>query len=788
MGLGITVAVVLLIMASTIWYKLYASLPDLSGEVSIQGAGLAIDVESDGFGIPSISASSRLDAIKILGFVTARDRLFQMDLMRRKSAGRLAELFGKPAVEIDILQRHLNFLGVAKDIVRNLPVDQKQVLSAYADGINAYLLQAETLPFEFVVIGYRPEPWKPEDSMLVALAMFQQLSWNQRDERMLTVMDATLPPDVVVFFTPDADAYDRVLLGGRESRRPMQPIPIKALTSLLDTVTDKVGANIVDINSAWIGSNNWAVGGSKTVDGRAILANDMHLALTVPNLWYRAIIRYDQVELSGMLIPGLPVLIAGTNNKIAWGHTNILADVVDLVSLEINPDNPSEYLSPDGWKPFVIRKEIIEIKDGDTRVIEIKDTLWGPVDPKPLLGQAVAVRWTALLPDAVNMEMLYLDKARTMQQAIAIFNRAGIPPTNIMLADDQGSIAWTYAGKFPLRHGFDGSISRSWGAGKIGWDGYIDADELPRVIDPPSGFLVSANNRTLGLMYPYVIGHNYAHSYRAFRISQRLKNMEHIKEQDLLKLQLDTTTEFYEFYRNLALSVLTEDTHSKSPELYDVRQALEQWNGKADVNSEGLPVLVEFRKRLAYRIITPYLGVCRQQDPSFSYRWYKMETPLRRLLTEKIPAILPNRHYKDWDALIVETLKQSVTRLKARFAVSSMSDLQWGRTNMLAISHPFSRVAPVLSRFLDMPVRAMGGCSYCVKVIGKKYGATERMVISPGKSKDGILHMPTGQSGHPLSPHYDDQHGYWERGLPLPFNPGPSENTMHFVRNASAHP
>ncbi len=781
MGLAITAAVVLLITASTIGYKLYASLPELSGEVLIQGVASPVSVESDEFGIPSISASSRLDAVKILGFVTARDRLFQMDLMRRKSAGRLAELFGQPAVEVDIRQRHLNFLGVAKDIAENLPGDQKQVLSAYADGVNAYLLQMENLPFEFVVLGYRPELWKPEDSMLVALAMFQQLSWNQRDERMLTVMGATLPPEVVAFFTPDTDAYDSVLLGGRESRRPMQPIPIKALTSLLGPETDRVGANLVNIDSAWIGSNNWAVSASKTIDGRAILANDMHLGLTVPNLWYRAIIRYDDIELSGILIPGLPLLIAGTNNKIAWGHTNALADVVDLVTLEINPDSSSEYLSPDGWKSFEIRKETIAIKDVDAREIEIKNTIWGPVDSKTLLGKPVAVRWTALQPGAVNMEMLYLDKAETLQQAIGIFNRAGIPPTNIMLADDRGRIAWTYAGKYPLRHGFDGSVSRSWSTGDIGWNSYINPKELPKIIDPPSGFLVTANNRMLGSRYPYAIGHNYAYSYRAFRISQRLKSMKYIEETDFLKLQLDTNTEFYEFYRNLALSVLTDNALDKNPELRDVRQVLEQWNGKADANSKGLPVLVEFRKRLAYHVITPYLGACREREPSFSYRWYKMETPLRRLLTEKIPAILANRQYRNWDELIVENLKQSVSNLKAQFGVASITDLQWGSANKLAISHPFSRVAPILSRFLDMPVREMGGCSYCVKVIGKKYGATERMVISPGKSEEGILHMPTGQSGHPLSRHYDDQQHYWDRGLPLPFNPGPSKNTMYFI-------
>jgi len=779
--LGIGTAVVGLAMVLMVGYVLYASLPDLTGEVSIQGIELPAEVEFDRFGIPSISASSRSDAFKVLGFLIARDRLFQMDLMRRKSAGLLAELFGEPAVQTDIFQRKLGLGAAARDIVRNLPWDQKKVLLAYVEGVNAYIQHTETLPFEFVTLGYHPEPWKPEDSMLVALAMFQQLSWNQHDERMLTVMRTVLPPEVVAFFTPDSDEFDSVLLGGQESRRPIQPIPIKALSSLLQSVTAKTDVNVVTTNSAWIGSNQWAVSGTKTVDGRAILANDMHLALTVPNLWYRAKIHYDDIELSGMLIPGLPLFIAGTNNKIAWGHTNVLADVLDLVTLEINPGNSSEYLSPDGWKSFVTVKETIKVKNNDARVIEIKKTIWGPVDSKPLLGQPVAVRWTAVLPDTVNMEMLYLDKVETLEQTISIFNRSGIPPTNIMLADDQGRIAWTLAGKFPLRHGFDGSTSHSWSTGSVGWDSYINPEELPKVIDPPTGFLATANNRTLGSQYPYVIGHNYAHSYRAFRISQRLKNMKQIEETDMLKLQLDTKTEFYEFYRNLALSVLTEEAVGENTDLYDVRQALTQWDGKADVNSEGLPVLVEFRRRLAHQVITPYLSACLQRDPSFFYRWYKIETPLRRLLTEKVPAILPNRRYGNWDALIVETLKESIINLKGKFAVRSIADLNWGYTNSLAISHPFSQVLPILRYFLDMPIREMSGCNYCVNVVVKKYGATERMVISPGKSEDGILHMPTGQSGHPLSPHYDDQHWYWERGLPLPFKPVPSESILHVV-------
>lgn len=779
--LGIAVTVIFLGIVLVVWYQLRASFSDLPGTVRIGAIESPVLVELDKLGIPTISASSRLDALSVLGFVTARDRLFQMDLMRRKSAGKLAEILGEPAVGIDIRQRHLGFHRAAKEIVANLPKHHKQALLAYAEGFNAFLSQANNLPLEFIALGYQPEPWRIEDSILVALTMFQQLTWNEHDERMLTVMVETLPKDVVAFFTPDRDEYDVVLLGGPKSRRPLQSIPIKALASLPLTEAIIAESKALNTGAALIGSNNWAVNGSKTFDGRAILANDMHLGLSVPNIWYRTVISYGEVELSGLILPGLPILIAGTNSKVAWGHTNILADVIDLVRLEINPLNSSEYLTPYGWKAFATTTEVIQIKESEDREIVVKDTIWGPVSTTALLGRSVAIRWTALQPDAVNMEMLELDKVERLEQAIAVLNRSGTPPTNVILADSQGRIAWTYAGKFPRRYGFDGTVSQSWSANTIGWDGYIEADELPTVIDPPSGYLVTANNRTLGSEYRYGIGHNYAHSYRAFHIGQRLSKMQNIQEQDLLQLQLDTTTEFYEFYRNLALSVLTQEATRNEPELRLLRRLITKWDGKADRDSQGLPVLVEFRKRLAQHVIIPYLTVCRDREASFYYQWYKMETPLRRLLTEKIPSILPSRRFKDWNELILKTLQQTAADLKIRFDVSSLAELRWGRVNRIKISHPLSRAVPWLSQFLDMETMDLGGCSYCVKVIRQSYGATERMVISPGKSQDGILHMPAGQSGHPLSPHYGDQHRYWVQGRPLRFNPGQAKNTIRFV-------
>lgn len=763
-----------------IFYKLAASRPTLDGTFHLAGLGAPVKVASDSLMVPAIEAHSRVDAFRVLGFISARDRLFQMDLMRRKSAGRLAEVLGAGALALDRQQRYLGFERAARRILAQLPKDQMRLLRAYAEGVNSFIEQADTLPFEFLLLGYRPEPWRMEDSFLVALGMFQTLNWHGHSERMLTVMRETLPAEVVAFLTPATDQYEQTLLGGAVSHNPAQPIPSEALAALLHANNTKDLTGLVQ-EAVSIGSNNWAVNRSKTSDGRAIMANDMHLGLAVPNIWYRAVLRYGGMELNGITLSGVPLLVAGSNGHVAWGYTNVSADVIDLVRLELNPHNPDEYRTPDGWRSFAKVRETIRVKGREPEVVEVKYTLWGPLSPKDLLGQPVAVRWTALDPEAVNLKLLEMDRAFTLESAIRIMNRAGIPANNVILADDRGRIAWTYAGKYPLRSGFDGSISLSWADGRIGWQGYIAPDELPRVIDPPAGFLATANDRTLGAEYPYVIGHNYEHSYRAYRIGEMLEQKDQLTEQNLFAMQLDTVTHFYEFYRTLALSVLDEEAIKDKPLLMEARDSLKSWNGRADIDSQGIGLLRLFHLNLAEAVFSPFLAGCKEKDGDFHYSWHKMDAPLRRLLQEKIPQTLPDQqHFADWHEFIRAVLEESAQELKQSYFLKSLKALDWGRINQISIAHPFSRVVPALASYLDMPKQALAGCKFCVRAIGQTYGASERLVVSPGHPQDGILHMPGGQSGHPLSPHYRDQHPYWVQGLPLEFAPGPTEHTLNF--------
>ncbi|HEY0604054.1 MAG TPA: penicillin acylase family protein, partial [Herpetosiphonaceae bacterium] len=321
---------------------------------AVPGLSADVTIDLDRYGIPTIAGETRADVIRALGFVTARDRLFQMDLLRRMTAGRLSEVMGQPTVELDTEQRIKGFERAAQAILEQLPQDQVALLQAYADGVNAYLDRMKLPPLECVALRYRPERWRVTDSILVCLYMFQSLTEDEiLRERSLSIMHQALPPEVVAFLTPDADPYTTPLVGGSESRRPQQPIPADALASLVQQTTP--GDQPVPIEQAGIkGSNGWVVAGSKTRSGAAMLANDLHLALSVPNVWYRASLRYGATTIAGLVLPGCPLIIAGSNTSVAWGFTNACSDVIDLVRLELDPDDATRYRTAQGWRSFEV--------------------------------------------------------------------------------------------------------------------------------------------------------------------------------------------------------------------------------------------------------------------------------------------------------------------------------------------------------------------------------------------------------------------------------------------------
>lgn len=761
--------------------KLRASLPRLERSVTLAGLDKPVIIDFDQFGIPTIKAQSRLDAMRGLGYVSARDRLFQMDLLRRAAAGRLTEVFGKGVLPMDTNQRVIGCHRVAPEIVSRLPEDQLQVLQAYSEGVNAFISGMQSRPFELLLLKYQPEDWSSESSVLALLQMFQNLSAEEEGKRrMLAIMEKTLPAEVLAFLTPEDGPYSTLLGWGHESTRPVTPLPLSELAPLVQRSVEgepPPAKKIVKTEGMASGSNCWAVDKSKTAHGRAILSNDMHTGLSVPNLWYRVRLCYGDVDLCGVIIPGIPMILAGSNTRIAWGLTNMLGACLDLVPLEIDPEQPDHYLTPDGPKPFVTINESIKRKRGDFVDTEVKTTIWGPVLEKKLLGQPVALRWTALDPDCVDFGLMHLEQAETVEEAVPVINRFGGPPLNVLVADARGRIAYTVCSRLPARHSGTGlAVSE---AGKA-WTNYIDPDELPSLTESPTGFLVNANNLSVGNQYPYLLGSGFPQSYRAYRISERLREMSSVTEADMFDLQADTACEIYEFYRQLALDALTDQETAADPELAIVRRDVRAWDGKAGLDSLGLVFLTYFRERLAQSVFTPIVRSCADADENFIYAWPNLDTPLRLILSEKPAELLPEPgRYATWDRFIVDSLKVSIADLKAATRVRSLENLSWGKLNKAEIFHTLAQKDRSLAgRLLNMPEDPLPGCVFSVCSSEPSYGASIRLVVTPGLEASGMLHITCGQSGHPLSPHYADQNEFWVRHQQLSFLPGPTSHTL----------
>ena len=604
---------VLLLVASSFFVFQKLSLPSREGVRFVPGLAASVDVIFDDRAIPRINAGSRDDAFAALGYFTAGDRLFQMDLLRRRASGRLAEIFGEAMIELDKEQRTLGLERVAREILVRLKAEQRSTLNAYVAGVNRAMQDSQAWPLEFYLLRYQPEAWRPEDSILALLGMEQLISNTMYQERTASVMRRALDDQVFSFLTPDTDCFNERLAPSNPARCAKDAAPIDALKAL---VQHGRRGRPSGAESHAAGSNAWVVSGKRTRDGRAILANDMHLELSVPNVWYRAELNYGSIRLAGLTMPGLPMLLTGSNGKVAWGFTNSKADVVDLVTLTQDPSIPDAYRVAGGYRRFATRVENIAVRGREDVNFDVKGTIWGPVSAQKLLGQDVAMHWTLLDPAATNLDVLDMDRVNSVAEAVELFHRAGVAPLNVLLADERGDIAWTLTGRLPKRNGVSGLYSVNWANdGDLGWRGYLAPEDMPSIVNPPSGLLINTNNKMLGdKELPLVIGHEFQGGVRASRALQLLSGSRLLYERDLGDAQLDSSGDYYRYYRDLALRVLDDDPDQESSA---IRRYIEAWNGRADTDTLGLPLIQEFIFALKDSVLAPIVARCREIDPEF---------------------------------------------------------------------------------------------------------------------------------------------------------------------------
>ncbi len=801
--------ILLLLAAGVAWWTLGQSLPALEGALPLPGLSGPVEVARDALGVPVVRGATRLDVARATGFLHAQERFFQMDLLRRRSAGALAELVGAMALPLDRRTRLHQLRARAERALAALPSGDRALLEAYAAGVGAGLGALAAPPFEYLLLRADPAPWRPEDSLLVAYTMFIDLNGESgARDALLGVLRDTMPAEYLPLLAPLRGDWDAPLQGG-PVETPALPGPEvldwrqgakgRGTSRGLDRDPDHDPDRDPDYAAALValgfappgpsgdllpGSNAWAVDGRHSAHGGALVADDMHLGLSVPNIWYRASLRWADAggerTVTGVTLPGLPAVVAGSNGQVAWGFTNSYGDYQDLVELEPAPGQAEGYLTPDGPRPFERAVEVIRVKGGAEERLEVVSTRWGPVIDTDHRGRRRALCWTAHLPGALDLGLMALERARTLDEALEAGARAGMPPQNLQVADASGRIGWTIAGRLPRRLGYDGRFPVRYADGTRRWEGLRPPAETPRIADPPSGRLWTANARVVDGEDLATLGDGgYDLGARAGQIRERLFAREAFTEQELLAIQLDDRALFLTRWQQLLLRQLTGPAQQADGRRTVVRHQLERWGARASAESVGYRLVRAWRLAVMNRALAPFVARARAAAPRLDASDLRQAEGLTwRLVIERPDHLLPPGE-ASWDELLLGALDDVLAALPAQGA--DLERRTWGERNTAAIRHPLSAAVPGLGQLLDLPATPLPGDSNMPRVQGPTFGASERLVVSPGREAQGIFQMPGGQSGHPRSPFYRAGHLAWVRGEPAPFLPGPAAYTLRLT-------
>ena len=776
-------AVLLLLVAAlpAAWFTLRASLPQLDGELAAAGLGATAIIERDSAGIPTITARSRADLAYATGFAHGQDRFFQMDLIRRRSAGELSALFGDVAVDTDRRYRFHRFRDRARAVLAASPAEDVAILETYAAGVNAGLGSLGSRPFEYLLLGLEPAAWKAEDSVLVVYAMSMQLNGGRASKDVRRgLAHRVLPGEVFDWLYPQGTRWDAPIMG---PPRTQPPLPPASVFSVRD-VTEKPPAAGETGKHYLNGSNNWVVGGALTGTGRALMSNDMHLGHDVPNIWYQArLIVTDEEprDVTGVLLPGTPFITAGSNGNVAWGYTNSYGDWADAVLLRPG-EKPGTYRTPQGDREFEFRRETIEVRDAEPVVYEIRETIWGPVDDLIDYPDGdIAVSWIAHSPEALNLKLVALETVSNVDDALDIAATMGIPPQNFVAGDAGGNIGWTIAGQIPVKNGFDAMVPADWSS-EEGWIGWLHPSDYPRMVNPRNGRIWTANARVADAEALAIIGDGgYDLGARASQIRDSLLASNEFDPVDMLAIQYDDRALFLARWRDVILGVLTDARVGGDAQLVEYRELVRDWIPRAIPESVGYRLVRAFRLEVQSKVFHALTAPVRAAsgDDIELLLSNQFEGVLWQLLEERPQHLLPGAH-ESWDELLLDAVRTNIDWFRDNYD-GDLAARSWGEVNTASIRHPLSRVLPVFSAWLDMPAEPLNGDVDLPKAQGPAFGASQRFSVSPGDEENGLMHMPTGQSGHPLSAFYRKGHEEWVHGRPSPFLPGPPRHRLQLI-------
>ncbi len=779
--ISILVLILIVAGAGTGWWLMRGSMPTLDGELALDGLTAPVTVQRDALGVATIDAANEIDALRALGYVHAQERYFEMDLMRRVSAGELSELFGPIAIEKDKAQRVHRIRARVEADLAVMAADKRPQLEAYTAGVNAGLAALRVRPWPYLLLRQEPKPWELGDAALTGFAMYFDLqdAGNHRELAMWKIKPH-LPPALYELLAHDGSRWDAPLYG---TARGDAPLPGADEVDLRKLSAPPGERHDVADDDRVPGSNNFAVAGALTEDGRAIVADDMHLGLRAPSIWFRARLRYadarapgGKVDITGFTLPGLPTVVVGSNTHVAWAFTNSYVDTADW---KIETACGNDKTTANGCIKPTTHREIIRIAGGAPVDFDVQETAWGPVLHRDG-DRLFALRWNAHLKGALGFGLTDFAIARDLDHAMAITDRSAMPTQNLLIGDSKGRIAWRLIGPLAARSpGCDGAlpiIATPSPNGCPGWE--IASDRSPTMIDPAYHRLWSANHRTTdGAVLAQLGDGGYAFGARARQIRNDLFARERFSERDLLAIQLDDRAVFQASWHGLLRDTAAR---AKTPALSELAEASKRWEGRASVDSVSYRIVRAWRLAVHARVaegLTAPAHAKLGKDfrmPAFQ----QLEGVVWPLLAQRPPHLL-SRKFASWDALLEDAAKEVRDALKAQ---GPLAERTWGERNTAAICHPLAKAIPLVGkRLLCMPPDRLSGDGGMPRVAGPDFGASERMVVSPGHEADGITHMPGGQSGHPMSPFWGAGHDDWVHGRPTPFLPGKTAYTLQLA-------
>ncbi len=727
-------AVVLLAAGGAVWL-VKRNLPD-DAAPKIPGLLQPVRVTFDDRGVPTIAARSVDDALRVQGYLTARERLFQLELQRRAGEGRLSELLGKAALDLDRRRLTFGYARVAARAVPLLPDAERVHLEALSDGINAFLAShAGRLGLEFALLRERPRDFKPADALLVLLLMYEDLTTVWREE---AARDANrqLPPDVARFVFSSVSADDVTIV---PDAAPLRPPPLPELAAATEKGSAAVTAGLHD---AAAGSNSWVVSGALTKSGKPILANDPHLGINMPALWLPMRFEIAGRLVEGVTLPGLPGVILGKNDVVAWGFTNLYTDVQDLYREKIVEGRA---VRGDKSEPVETRIETIPVRGAAPERLEVRETTHGPLVTKDL-----ALTWTALDPRNVRLPTVEVMMAGTPADFDRALDDFLGPAQNVVWASAGGDIGWRATGLVPLRRpGTDGGLPYDGADGANDWKGFLSPSQLPRVVNPASGYLVTANNRVIGTSFPVPVSTHFWSSVRARRIRDLIetatKGGAKLDRRAIETMQLDIVSE--------PMRRLVEAFEPYLPP--DLAKLFTGWDGSADSETPRFLVARALRNQLAERTLEVWkvrsAGVSLSEERVLDVALADRAAWRRAGLGEKAAAM----------KFVVERALRSLAEAQGL----DRSRWSWGERNRLNARHPLGFV-PGLSRVFDAPRLPMPGASGVPRVQNQAFGQSMRFIVDWGEPDAATLVVPFGVSGHVGSPHRMDQFPFWRNGDP----------------------